>query len=134
WSLQRMPDLDHYLSNLPPPKRPFTETNPINQQVATDRQKIYTRHCAACHGPRAEFTTKVIPITEIGTDPERRYSWSKDAAAEANRRVKQMGIERPPMVEALDPYGYVSPPLDGIWLRAPYLHNGSVPTLRDLLN
>ena len=24
-------------------------------------------------------------------------------------------------------------PLDGIWLRAPYLHNGSVPTLRALL-
>jgi len=24
--------------------------------------------------------------------------------------------------------------LDGIWLRAPYLHNGSVPTLQDLLN
>src|SRR3546814_7432400 len=24
-------------------------------------------------------------------------------------------------------------PLDGIGLRAPYLHNGSVPTLRDLL-
>ena len=22
---------------------------------------------------------------------------------------------------------------DGIWLRAPYLHNGSVPTMRDLL-
>jgi hypothetical protein len=44
-----------------------------------------------------------------------------------------MGIDRPPMTE-LDPYGYLSPPLDGIWLRAPYLHNGSVPTLRDLLN
>jgi hypothetical protein len=25
-------------------------------------------------------------------------------------------------------------PLDGVWLRAPFLHNGSVPTLRDLLN
>ena len=24
-------------------------------------------------------------------------------------------------------------PLDGLWLRAPYLHNGSVPTLRELL-
>jgi len=24
-------------------------------------------------------------------------------------------------------------PLDGLWLRAPYLHNGSVPTLQDLL-
>jgi cytochrome c peroxidase len=61
------------------------------------------------------------------------YSWNRNAAAEANRRVKQMGIDRPPMVDTQDPYGYVSPPLDGIWLRAPYLHNGSVPTLRDLL-
>jgi hypothetical protein len=30
-------------------------------------------------------------------------------------------------------HGYCSPPLDGLWMRAPYLHNGSVPTLRDLL-
>jgi hypothetical protein len=30
--------------------------------------------------------------------------------------------------------GYANLPLDGIWLRAPYLHNGSVPTLWDLLN
>jgi hypothetical protein len=30
--------------------------------------------------------------------------------------------------------GYSNLPLDGIWLRAPYLHNGSVPTLWDLLN
>jgi len=29
--------------------------------------------------------------------------------------------------------GYANMPLDGIWARAPYLHNGSVPTLRDLL-
>ena len=29
--------------------------------------------------------------------------------------------------------GYVAAFLDGIWLKAPYLHNGSVPTLRDLL-
>ena len=30
--------------------------------------------------------------------------------------------------------GYVAPPLDGIWATAPYLHNGSVPTLDALLN
>ena len=30
--------------------------------------------------------------------------------------------------------GYANQPLDGIWARAPYLHNGSVPTLRDLLD
>ena len=29
--------------------------------------------------------------------------------------------------------GYANHPLDGIWARAPYLHNGAVPTLRDLL-
>jgi hypothetical protein len=29
--------------------------------------------------------------------------------------------------------GYVNTLLEGAWLRAPYLHNGSVPTLRDLL-
>ncbi len=27
----------------------------------------------------------------------------------------------------------MSVPLDGLWLRAPYLHNGSVPSLTDLL-
>jgi hypothetical protein len=32
------------------------------------------------------------------------------------------------------PYmAYKSRPLDGIWATAPYLHNGSVPTLADLL-
>ncbi|RYE00865.1 MAG: hypothetical protein EOP50_03010 [Sphingobacteriales bacterium] len=30
--------------------------------------------------------------------------------------------------------GYVAPPLDGIWVTAPYLHNGSVPSLEALLN
>ncbi|MBN8464871.1 MAG: cytochrome c, partial [Dechloromonas sp.] len=30
-------------------------------------------------------------------------------------------------------HGYANMPLDGLWLRAPYLHNGSVPSLRDLL-
>jgi hypothetical protein len=29
--------------------------------------------------------------------------------------------------------GYQSPPLDGVWMRAPYLHNGSVPNMRELL-
>lgn len=133
WFLQRMADLDAYLSNLPPPAWPFTQTHPINAQLADEGKQLYLRDCASCHEPRGERTNKVIPLKQIGTDPERTYSWSKAAAEEANRRVKEMGIDRPPMTE-LDPYGYLSPPLDGIWMRAPYLHNGSVPTLRDLLN
>jgi hypothetical protein len=41
-----------------------------------------------------------------------------------------MGIFRANMVKI---EGYQSPPLDGIWLRAPYLHNGSVPNMLELL-
>ncbi len=133
WFLRRMADLDAYLSNLPPPKWPFAATHPINAPLAAEGAKIYARDCASCHEPRGEKTNQVLPLAEIGTDPDRMHSWAKVAAVEANRRVKEMGIERPPMVER-DPFGYVSPPLDGLWLRAPYLHNGSVPTLRDLLN
>ncbi|MEO1128258.1 MAG: hypothetical protein AAFX05_00960, partial [Planctomycetota bacterium] len=29
---------------------------------------------------------------------------------------------------------YIAPPLDGVWATAPYLHNGSVPTLNALLD
>jgi len=42
--------------------------------MASEGQAIYARDCAACHEPRAEFTNKVIPITEVKTDPERMYS------------------------------------------------------------
>jgi hypothetical protein len=35
-------------------------------------------------------------------------------------------------VLALEPH-YRARPLDGVWATAPYLHNGSVPTLRDML-
>ena len=35
--------------------------------------------------------------------------------------------------DAVKTNGYVAPFLDGIWLRAPYLHNGSVPSLSELL-
>lgn len=133
WFLQRMADIDRYLSNLPPPTWPSNETHPINPQLAAGGKQIYQRDCASCHEPRGERTNKVIPLAEIGTDPERTKSWAKVAAEEANRKVKELGIDRPPMTE-LDPYGYISPPLDGIWLRAPYLHNSSVPTLRDLFN
>ena len=30
--------------------------------------------------------------------------------------------------------GYVAPPLDGVWTTAPYLHNGSVPSLEGVIN
>jgi hypothetical protein len=34
----------------------------------------------------------------------------------------------------VNPSGYLAPPLDGVWASAPYLHNGSVPTLWHVLH
>jgi hypothetical protein len=38
------------------------------------------------------------------------------------------------IVNAADTGGYVAPILTGIWATAPYLHNGSVPTLHALMH
>jgi hypothetical protein len=126
WFVKRMEALDNTLSELPPPKYPF----PIDDVRASAGKPIYQKYCAECHDVGKSRTSTPIPIDEIKTDRERLDTWTKPAADEANRRVKEMGIDRPNMVKN---FGYCSPPLDGIWLRAPYLHNGSVPNLRELL-
>ncbi|MFN0059120.1 MAG: hypothetical protein ACKVX7_11730 [Planctomycetota bacterium] len=128
--LKRMEELDNFLSALPPPKWPFTGEHAIKPALATAGKAIYDRDCASCHEPGREFTNKPIPIAEIQTDRERLDTWTQEAADKANRAVKDLGITRPDMVKN---DGYCSPPLDGLWLRAPYLHNGAVPTLRELL-
>jgi cytochrome c peroxidase len=73
-----------------------------------------------------------MALKAVDTDPERIGTWSKANAIAANKVVAGFGIERRGLVEA-ELEGYNPPFLDGVWLRAPYLHNGSVPTLRDLL-
>jgi hypothetical protein len=75
----------------------------------------------------------IIPLAEIGTDPERANAWTRLAADSANRTVRSLtGLRRTPMGKPDQP-GYIALQLDGVWLRGPYLHNGSVPTLRALL-
>ncbi|HRK78236.1 MAG TPA: hypothetical protein PLQ95_06820 [Thiobacillus sp.] len=115
-----------YLKTKPAPKYPF----PIDAGRAARGKPVFDAHCAACHA--SARTGTVIPLNEIGTDRGRIDTWGKQAAIEANRVVSDMGIQRKGLVEA-PLTGYVAQFLDGIWLRAPYLHNGSVPTLADLL-
>jgi mono/diheme cytochrome c family protein len=118
--------LHEYLGALQAPKYPF----PIDTQRAASGKAVYDAHCASCHA--SERTGTRMPVTEVGTDRNRLDSWNKEAAIAANNVVKKMGLERKGLVEqTLD--GYIASFLDGIWLRAPFLHNGSVPTLRDLL-
>ena len=124
--LEQVAWLEKYLGELPAPKYPF----PIDQERAKAGQAVFERNCARCHA--SERTGTRVPVGEAGTDPERLGTWSKQAAIESNKVVRNFGIERRGLVEN-EPSGYIAGFLDGIWLRAPYLHNGSVPTLRDLL-
>lgn len=118
--------MEQYLRKLPPPAYPF----PIDAALAARGKSVFDAQCASCHA--SARTGQIIPINEIGTDDERLKSWNKQAAMKANQVVRDKGVERQGMAEeTLN--GYVAQFLDGIWLRAPYLHNGAVPTLQDLL-
>jgi mono/diheme cytochrome c family protein len=119
---------------LPPPKYPFA----VDQALASRGEPIYRQYCADCHADHSfrqgqVVGTKVgtpVPIAEIGTDPFRLHSYTYTFA------TNQYGLypdSRYRFKHFRKTDGYANHPLDGIWARAPYLHNGSVPTMRDLL-
>jgi mono/diheme cytochrome c family protein len=119
--------------------------------------QLYRARCWSCHGNgRPPFTVKgdgsrvgtVTSIQEIGTDRGRLDSYTRELAAAQNSlyagfpqdEERCRGHEAD--VEHCYPArfshfrktnGYANMPLDGLWLRAPYLHNGAVPDLHALL-
>jgi len=124
---KRIPELLDWLREFRPPPYPL----PIDAQKAARGKPVFEAQCAACHAPgRDNRMGTVIPIAEVGTDRERLDAWTKAAADGANAKVASMGITRTPMIKT---QGYIAVQLDGLWLRGPFLHNGSVPTMRALL-
>jgi mono/diheme cytochrome c family protein len=128
-SLKRVAD---WLRKLDAPAYPFK----IDKQLAGQGAPVYRKYCAECHGAdgrdfRSEAVGKVVPIEDIGTDRRRLDSYTYDVAVNQNLIFAGYGDER--FSHFRKTFGYANSPLDGVWLRAPYLHNGSVPTLRDLL-
>jgi mono/diheme cytochrome c family protein len=115
-----------YVSAIRPPPYPFA----VDQAAAQKGAAVFAAACAQCHAFGGARTGKVIPIAEIGTDRQRLDAWTGEAAAASN--ALGGGVESKfSAFRKTD--GYVAVPLDGVWLRAPYLHNGSVPSLGDLL-
>jgi hypothetical protein len=122
----------NWTRNLAAPAYPFA----IDKDLAGQGAPIYKEYCARCHGAdgkdfRGKEVGKVVPIAEIGTDRHRLDSYTYDVAVNQNMVFAGYGEER--FSHFRKTFGYANSPLDGLWLRAPYLHNGSVPTLRDLL-
>src|SRR5262249_38157640 len=128
-------DIQQYLLSIEPPKYPF----PIDQAKAAKGEVGFGDHCAKCHGTYGEkwtYPNKIIPLDEIGTAPNRpRGIEMAYGIAYANSWFGKEGsgwFTDQKLIRATP--GYQAPPLDGIWATAPYLHNGSVPTLYGVLN
>jgi hypothetical protein len=118
-------EVTDFLLDLHPPAFPF----PIDQAKAARGKLLYESKCASCHAFGSPQTGQVTAIDVIGTDRHRLDSFTVPLVDEFHT------FETPPF--KFDAYrktnGYSNTPLDGVWARAPYLHNGSVPTVWDLL-
>lgn len=124
-------DVQQYLLAIEPPKYPFA----INAKLAEKGKVVFNDNCAKCHGTYEKqwtYPNKVIPLEEIGTDPNRFRNIGNvyHDAYNASWFARESPAAKP-MKESV---GYQAPPLDGIWATAPYFHNGSVPTLAGVLN
>ena len=124
-----------YIKTLEPPAYPLA----VDHALATEGSTVYARSCASCHGTYGEgarYPETVFPLGQIGTDPRsaeeqvlrstRFYDWI-DASPYSHAPGGKTQVT-PTMV------GYLAPPLDGVWATAPYLHNGSIPTLEGVLD
>lgn len=124
-----IPALDRiqaWLNDLPSPKYPY----PVKADQAARGKTIFEAQCASCHALGGAAVGTVIPATELGTDRHRVDHWPQSSADAFNHYAQ----DRPWAFHHFrSSNGYVALPLDGLWLRAPYLHNGSVPSLADLL-
>ncbi|MFL5245493.1 MAG: hypothetical protein ACJ8FY_25645 [Gemmataceae bacterium] len=128
-------DIQAYLLTLEPPKYPFS----IDRNLANQGEKLFKNTCARCHGTYGEngtYPNKIVPLSEIGTDSKRyrgiseKFNAAYNASWFAQENPGWFADGMPTKPSA----GYQAPPLDGIWATAPYFHNGSAPTVYDVLN
>jgi cytochrome c5 len=126
---------------------PFTDAMPsapypldVDAPAAARGRVLFDEYCASCH---TAGNATIFGLADVGTDPNRATIWSPYTVG-ALRQVLRGACTDPvscnpggmpiPDSQIVNPTGgYMALPLDGIWARAPYLHNGSVPTLAALL-
>jgi hypothetical protein len=126
--MDNLKQLEKYLDNIQPPDFPF----PINTELAVKGRSVFDANCAACHAVGQPNVGQVIDINLVGTDPHRLNSWPESAVVALEEWSIEEGYDAT-FTHFRKTNGYKAVPLDGIWATAPYLHNGSVPTLMDLL-
>lgn len=126
----RFPDVRAYLASLKPPPFPFA----IDTGQAEQGKTVFERHCAGCHGtygPTGHYPNRVVGLEAVATDP----AYAEQVYAQSDRFLDWFNRSwYAEIAEARPALGYIAPPLDGVWATAPYLHNGSVPSIAALLD
>jgi hypothetical protein len=94
----------------------------------------YKNNCASCHdGPQDD--RRLHSLEEIGTDPNRARELDQNQVDVYWKALQEFKIDG--YQPAHPPFRvtgkYWAPSLEGVWARSPYLHNGSVRTMYDLL-
>lgn len=132
-AIRHVDDATDIFSFLADAYRPMAFPGPIDNQLANAGEVIFSRECAQCHGSyewrdgRPDLVSFPNWRGDVGTDPLRAETFSAALAATFDDTVYASEMTIQPTGE------YAAPPLTGLWASAPYLHNGSVPTLLDLL-
>jgi mono/diheme cytochrome c family protein len=126
-----------FLGQLPAEPYPFS----IGEDARQRGEAIYQANCTGCHFAPGGAKRDAL-VFDVGTDPMRSNAMGSLAAGLMAKVVLKIcpstqaecafGPEGP-VVDPSTHRGYVAGPLRGVWAVAPYLHNGSVPTLRQLL-
>nr|AYC79483.1 hypothetical protein [uncultured bacterium] len=125
--LPAMDRIEKWILDRKPPAFPVER---IDKAKAARGEAVWNRTCANCHEPGKPLTGTVIPIDDVKTDRQRLDSFTPELTA----KMDTIGEGYPwRFSHFVKTNGYAAPPLDGIWVRSPYLHNGSVPTLHALL-
>ncbi len=125
-------DVLAWMKTIEPPKYPKS----IDKDLVAKGEVLFNAKCYKCHGTYGEketYPNLLVSLEKVKTDPAYANYFLKyyDFSEFANNSWYNEG-DNP--LYATPSAGYVAPPLDGVWATAPYLHNGSVPTLEDLLN
>jgi mono/diheme cytochrome c family protein len=123
-------DIYAWINAVEAPKYPF----PIDRALSRRGLRVFIRDCAACHGtygPGGRYPERLVAAEEVGTDPVRARDFP--VAFKEHLGASWTGdYGKTPLYPQTN--SYLAPPLDGIWANVPYLHNGSVPTMWDLLS
>jgi hypothetical protein len=114
-----------------PPGYPF----PVDKVAAKRGAAVFEANCNSCHGG-AESDKRSYSVAEIGTDPHRAEMFTQKLADGFNKFLAELETEgyQPPKEFGVRSTGkYFAASLSGVWARSPYLHNGSVRTMEELL-